>query len=72
MNDLKAIEEVLYPYIHSKRKRSPLLPKLKTMLTKAYPQVDGDKVLEIRVHESHLIRARQALGRLMDLSNDGE
>lgn len=63
--EAQAILDVLYPYIHSKKKRWIFLPNLKTKLMKIYPQSDGGKVLEIRIHEFNLIKARKSLAAIL-------
>ncbi len=61
----KALFDVLNPYVHKRKKRLSFLPKLKTKLIKAYQQVNNDRVLEIRIHESVLIAARGELNKLL-------
>lgn len=67
----KNLFNALNPQVVSRRKWWSLLPKLKTKIMKIYPQVGGDKVLQIRIHESVLIAARGELNKLLSESKGG-
>lgn len=70
---LEAIEKILNPYIHRKYRKRLWWPKVKSLIKRVYPQADGGIVLEIRIHESDLVAARNELAKLKgDVKEGGE